>query len=138
MRRQLSRFDIGSLVLIALTTAIGLLLWPRLPAQVAIHFSADGTPGNFVSRTAAVVGMPVVMVATGAVLKAAARFDPPENPPAFDGIVCSTMALLLFVQLYTLGTGLGYQIPIAVVIFTTALWTVFVVGYSIKTEGSRS
>ena len=138
MRWQLSRVDTGSLVLIALTTAVGVLLWPQLPPEVAIHVSADGTPGNFVSRTTAVVGMPVVMVVTGAVLKAAGQVDPPEHPETLDAIICSMMALFVVVQLFTLGTGLGYPIPMTVVLLATALWTVFVVGYSLRNEGLGS
>lgn len=79
--------------------------------------------------------MPTVMVATGAVLKGAARIDPPKNVHAHDAVVCSTMLLFLVVHLFTLGSSLGYRIPFAVLPVATAVWTLFVVGYTLKHEG---
>jgi uncharacterized membrane protein len=131
----MSRLDAASLLVIVLTGAVGAVLWPRLPPEVPIHFSATGTPGNYVSRTVAVLAMPIVMTVTGVVLKVVVRIDPPRSTRAHDAVVCSTMLLLLVVHLFTLGSGLGYHVPFAVLPVATAVWTVFVVGYTLKHEG---
>lgn len=135
MTRRYSRFDIASIGIIALALVAGVVLWPRLPGQVAIHFSASGTPGNYVSRTVAVVAMPAVMVVTGGFLKVVMRIDPPTNKRAYDAIVCSTLLLLLVIHLFTLGWALGYRIPFVVVPAVVAVWTVFVVGSALASEG---
>ena len=114
MTRRLSRLDAASVALIALTAVLGIALWPRLPSRVAIHFSASGVPGNYVSRPIAVFGMPVVMVATVLFLRGVARVDPPTDRRSFDVIVCSTVFLLAVVQSFALAWNLGYRIPFAV------------------------
>jgi hypothetical protein len=47
------------------------------------------------------------------------------------------MLLLAVVQGFTLGWSLGYRIPFAVVPAVVVLWSVLVVGYSLRAEGSR-
>jgi uncharacterized membrane protein len=135
--RRVPRVDPWSVVIVVLTASIGSVLRSRLPPTVAIHFSAAGTPGNYVPRAVAVFGMPLVMVLTLAVLRGAARIDPPEDPRAFDVVVRSTMLLLAVVQGFTLGWSLRYRIPFAVVPAVVVLWSVLVVGYSLRAEGSR-
>lgn len=135
MSSKLSPLDVASLFVIVLTVAVGVVLWPRLPSQVPIHFSATGTPGNDVSRTVAVLVMPIVMVVFGAVLKGVAQIDPPKNARAHDAVICSTMMLFLVVHVFTLGSSLGYRIPFAALPVATAIWIVFVVGYTLKHEG---
>jgi uncharacterized membrane protein len=129
-----SRLDAASLLVIALTVVIGAALWPRLPPQIPIHFSATGTPGNYVSRLVAVLAMPIVMTGTVFVLKAVAWIDPPKSERAYGVIICSTLLLFLVVHLFTLGSSLGYPIPFAVLPVATAVWTVFVVGYTMRHE----
>jgi len=102
--------------------------------MVAIHFSATGTPGNYVSRTLAVFGMSVVMLVTMVVMKSAARIDPPNDPRAFDVVVCSTMVLFAGVRSFALGWNLGYRVPFGIVLAGVAVWTVFVVGYTLVHE----
>lgn len=135
MSIELSRLDAASVLVIGLTVAVGVSLWPRLPQRVPIHVSATGTPGTFVSRNVAVLAMPIVMAATGALLKAVAEIDPPKSPRAYDAVVCSTMLLFLVVHLYTLGSSLSYRIPFVVLPVATGVWTVFVVGSTLKHEG---
>lgn len=56
--------------LLALTSAIillpmlcGLLLWARLPETLATHFGADNAPNGFSSKTTAVFGLPLLLLA---------------------------------------------------------------------------
>jgi hypothetical protein len=79
--------------------------------------------------------MPAVMVATGGFLKAVARIDPPASERAYDAIVCSTLLLFLIVHLFTLGWALGYRLPFVVIPAVVVVWTVFVVGSALASEG---
>ena len=135
MTPKFSDVDIISLLVIAVTVVIGTLLWPRLPTQVPIHFSASGTPGNYVPRTVAVLAMPIVMTATAIVLKGVARIDPPEDTRKYDTIICSTMCLFFVGHLFTLGSSIGYSLPFGILPVTTTIWTVFVVYLAVKLEG---
>lgn len=135
MTRRLSRLDLASLGVVLLALVVGVVIWPRLPEQVAIHFSASGTPGNYVPRTVAVGAMPAVMVATGGFLKAVARIDAPASERAYDAIVCSTLLLFLIVHLFILGWALGYRLPFVVIPAVVVVWTVFVVGSALASEG---
>ena len=40
----------------------GLLLWNRLPEQIALHWGADGMPNGWGSRTLAVFGLPLMLL----------------------------------------------------------------------------
>jgi hypothetical protein len=79
--------------------------------------------------------MPVVMVATVLFLRGVARVDPPTDRRSFDVIVCSTVFLLAVVQSFALAWNLGYRIPFAVLPLVVAVWSVFVVGYALITDG---
>lgn len=46
MRARLPWWAAVTIVLIGVTTLVGLLAWAPLPARLAIHFSAAGRAGN--------------------------------------------------------------------------------------------
>lgn len=135
MRRRRFKWDYVSLGVITVTAVGGGLLWQFLPGEVAIHFSFSGRPGNYVSRTVAVVVMPVLMLLTLLVMKGVACIDPPNDSGAFAIIVCSTMLLLATVQAFVLAWNLGHPVPFVLLPLVTGVWTVFVVGYSLRHEG---
>ncbi|MFW6320476.1 MAG: DUF1648 domain-containing protein [Halohasta sp.] len=118
-----------SLGLVVLTAAAGVALWPRLPAEMAIHFSATGTPDNSVSKPLAVFLMPAIMLGTLAVLAGALRVDPPEDPhiPAVTAV--STMGFMAAIQGLVLAWNLGYPVPFDLVIGGAVLWVLALTGY---------
>jgi len=137
MARRQSRADIASGALIALTALAGFAVWSRLPAEVAIHFSASGTPDNYVSKSVGVVLMPVLMLATLIVLKGAFRYDPPEVPRVAATITIATMAFMSAIYGLVLAWNLGYPVPFDLVLVGSLVWAVFVVGYAVKMEYAR-
>ena len=48
---------------ILLQTAVGVILWDRLPEQIATHFGLDGQPDGYSSRAFTVFGMPLILLA---------------------------------------------------------------------------
>ena len=117
------------------TTLVALALSPRLPVRVAIHLSATGTPGNEVPRALAVALVPASLLGTWALLSAAAQLDPPDDPRTIDAITCSTLVLLSVVHLLLLARALDHRAPMAVLFLAVAVWSSFVVGYTLSREG---
>ncbi|WP_123534938.1 DUF1648 domain-containing protein [Halosimplex salinum] len=133
-----TRLDWLSYGIIAATLLAGVALWGRLPAEMAIHFSASGTPDNFVPRWAAVGSMPALMVVTLLFVDAAARFDPPKDPRVIDVVKVATAGLLAAVQGFILAWNLGYEVPFDLLMAGVLLWTVAVVGYAVARERGAS
>ena len=48
---------------ILLQTVVGVILWDRLPEQIATHFGLNGQPDGYSSRAFTVFGMPLVLLA---------------------------------------------------------------------------
>ena len=48
---------------ILLQTVVGVILWDRLPEQIATHFGLNGQPDGYSGRTFTVFGMPLVLLA---------------------------------------------------------------------------
>ncbi|MBQ7785797.1 MAG: SdpI family protein [Clostridia bacterium] len=48
---------------VLLQTAIGIVLWDRLPEQIATHFDFSNEPNGWSSRTFTVFGMPLILLA---------------------------------------------------------------------------
>lgn len=49
-------------IIILLPAVVGLLLWNRLPEQIATHFDANGNPDGWSSRGFAVFGLPLFIL----------------------------------------------------------------------------
>ena len=58
---------IATCLVCLLPILLGLALWDRLPEMMAIHFDMHNNPDNFVPKSVAVVGMPLLMVILQAV-----------------------------------------------------------------------
>ncbi|RLM39804.1 MULTISPECIES: DUF1648 domain-containing protein [unclassified Haloarcula] len=134
MARRQSRADIVSGAIIALTAMAGVAVWSRLPAEVAVHFSASGTPDNYVSKPVGVVLMPALMLGTLIVLKGAFRYDPPDVPQVAATVTVATMAFMGAIHGLVLAWNLGYQVPFDLVLVGSLVWAVLIVGYAVKME----
>lgn len=130
------RSDWLALSLVVATAAVGVALLPRLPAEVAIHFSAGGTPDNFVPRSVAVVMLPLIAVGTIAIVRLAARVDPPNDPRSIDVLIVGVTGLLCAIHLLVLGWNLGYAVPISLVVVGAVLWTSGLAGYVVLRENA--
>ncbi len=49
-------------IITVLPMLVGLLLWNRLPEQIATHFDANGNPDGWSSRFVAVFGLPLILL----------------------------------------------------------------------------
>jgi uncharacterized membrane protein len=102
----------AAIVLItALATAV---VYPDLPAEMAIHFDAGGEPDSYLTRPLAVALLPGLGLGLLALFAAVPRLDPlGENFAAFeryyDLAVVVTLAILAYVHALIVGYNLGYQ-----------------------------
>ena len=47
---------------ILLQTVVGMILWDRLPEQIATHFGFNNQPDGYSSRVFTVFGMPLILL----------------------------------------------------------------------------
>jgi len=120
--------------LIALAVLVSLALWPRLPAEVAIHFPASGTPDNYVAKSLGVALLPVVMVLTFVFMQLVVRYDPPADPRVPAVVTVATMGFLGTLHVLVLGWNLGYPMPFDLVLVGSLVWAALLCGYAIRRE----
>ncbi len=108
--------------LILLTTLVGILLLPRLPAEMAIHFTAGGSPNRYVSKLIGIVIVPAAMALALVAVRLAYQADPPTNPEIIPVMTNGILGMLSVTHVAVLLWNLGYQVSI------TALTVGIVVG----------
>lgn len=107
IRRQIDATAIG---LVTIVTLAGVALWPRLPAELAIHWSG-GAPDSFVAKPLALGG--IWGLAVGAV--AFIRLAPPtlgSTPGGPNLSVLFVGGVIAWVQAITIVWNLGYHFTI--------------------------
>ena len=130
-----TRTDGLATALLALATLAGVALWSQLPAEVAIHFSASGTPDNYVPKAVGVLMLPAIMLGTLVVLRLALRFDPPSDPMTGPVVTVATMGFLGAIHLLVLGWNAGYPVPIDGLLVGSLVWAVLITAYVVRKEG---
>ncbi|MBP3493535.1 MAG: SdpI family protein [Oscillospiraceae bacterium] len=118
-------------LLTLLPIAAGLLLWNKLPAQIAIHFAADGTPDNWASKLVAVVGLPLLVTALHLLCIAMTAIDPKHKNHDARQLtlmlwICPMVSALVSVLM--LGNALGKvdttSVPFFVTVFLGVLFVI--------------
>jgi len=96
----------------AIPVVAALLVWDSLPAEMAIHWNAAGTPDNAVAKPLATLGLPlfgVAMVAFVRLVPDSLTSTPGGETPAilFLGVVFAWVETLVLVW------NLGYRFNVA-------------------------
>lgn len=117
---QRRRTTIGLAIVLASAVA-SVLTYPELPRQMAIHFTAEGTPDSYLDRPFAVALLPALGVVILGMYAVIPRLDPlGENIAAFedyyDLAAVATVAILAYVHAAILGYNLGYRYEMGQVI----------------------
>lgn len=122
---QSNRLAVG---LLAAAAAVGVLLWPALPADVAIHWNASGAPDTVVSKPVAVFGLPAFGVAVVAFTRLAP--DSLTNTPGGeDATVVFVGAALAAVQGAVYAWNLGFEFAVGVVVAAVLVAAALLVWY---------
>ena len=130
-----SRSDGLAVGIVALTALAGVALWPQLPAEVAIHFSASGTPDNYVPKAVGVFLLPAIMLATLLVMRVSMAADPPSHPQTGPVVVLTTTAFLGVVHVLVLAWNAGYAVPLDGLLVGALVFGASLVGYTLWREG---
>ncbi|MEF8880894.1 MAG: DUF1648 domain-containing protein [Halapricum sp.] len=115
------RSDLVATGLLAATALAGVVLWNDLPAEMAIHFDASGTPDNYVDKPLGVLLAPAIGFGAIWFTRLSARADPSADPRVIAGAVYFVGGLIAYVQALVLAYNLGHRFSM-----TTALVPVFV------------
>ncbi|MDS0282053.1 DUF1648 domain-containing protein [Haloarcula onubensis] len=131
-----SRTDGLAVGIVALAALAGVALWPQLPAEVAIHFSASGTPDNHVPKAVGVVLLPGLMLGLLVLVQAGLAADPPSHPQTGPVVVLSTTAFLGVIHVLVIAWNAGYPVPLDGLLVGTLVFAALLVGYSVWREGT--
>ena len=129
-----SRSDGLAAGIVGLSALAGVALWPQLPAQVAIHFSASGTPDNYVSKAVGVVLLPAIMLSTLLILRVALHVAPPSHPRTGPVAVLATTGFLGAVHVLVLAWNVGYPVSLDGLLVGTLVFVAMLVGYTLWRE----
>lgn len=99
-------------VVMLLPILLGVLLWDRLPEQVATHFDFEGNPNGWTSKGFTVFGIPLFLLVCQWVAVAATLSDPKHknlSEKVFKLILWLVPAISLILVFVTYGYALGYE-----------------------------
>lgn len=104
-----------------LPMALGLYLYPQLPAQIPSHWGFDGTVNDYMGKATMVFGMPLFMTAMTIFVMFMVEQDPKKRnqAPAMKAIslwTCPVLSLLLVP--ISLFIAMGYDLPVAQIVCT--------------------
>ena len=109
MWKNHKRTIIFTTILCLLPIVAGLLLWDKLPEQLAIHFNAANEPDNFAPKAVAVVGMPVFIAAIHLVCLFVTANDPKKQN--ITGVMKTLMLWICpFISWLCAGMTMGYAL----------------------------
>lgn len=119
------------LVLIVADLIFAALVYPHLPARVASHWNLRGQIDAYSGRTAAVLVLPAIALATWLLLRWLPRIDPRRGNYAkfagsYETVILAVVALVVAIHVLMLGAALGWPIAMDRVV-AIALGALFVV-----------
>jgi len=103
-----------SIVLIAVALLAGLLVWDRLPDQVASHWNENDQVDGYMSKTWGVLLMPLVSLGMLLLFLVVPSIDPLKANiaafrPIFNTFILLMIGFMTYMHGLTLAWGLGYQ-----------------------------
>ena len=109
---------IVSIIALLIPVLAGVILWNKLPDEIATHWGVDGNPNGYSSRTFAVFGMPVILLIVHlAVSLTTAKKDTDAISDKLFGLllwICPVMSIM--VSTITYATALGYDVDVPSVV----------------------
>ena len=102
-----------------LPALVGLVLWHQLPAELPIHWNAQGEVDGVSSKTVAVLGMPLFLVAMQWVVTLAMLADPKRQNHSAKMLHLSLWlipAVSIMVGAVTYATALGHEVRVGLIL----------------------
>jgi uncharacterized membrane protein len=104
-----------SLLIVVAAVVASAVAYPNLPTTIATHWDMLGRPNGWSSRVWGGWVMPIVLLATYALMRALPAIDPRGSnyakfDGAFEGIIVSIMLFMLGLHIIILRAALGYPV----------------------------
>ena len=99
-------------IVMVIPILVGVLLWERLPEQIATHFDFEGNPNGWTSRGFTVFGIPLFLLACQWIAVAATLSDPKHkniSEKVFRMILWFVPLVSLILTVVCYGYELGYD-----------------------------
>jgi len=125
------RFDLLAVRLLLLPAVGALLVWDALPAEMAIHWNAAGTPDNAVAKPLATLGLPLFGVAT--VVAVRLLPDSLTNTPGGDTVSILVVGVVFaWVETLVLVWDLGYRFNVTLATLPVVVLAAGLVWYVLR------
>lgn len=110
-----TRTIIFAIVLLAFV--VGILVYPRMPEQMASHWNAQGQVDGYMSRFWGVFFLPLMLVVLASLLLLLPKIDPlrrniEQFRAQYERFVVLALGFFLYVHLFTLAANLGWKMQI--------------------------
>lgn len=106
---------------ILLQTVVGVMLWDRLPEQIATHFNVNNEPDGYSSKVFTVFGMPLLLLALqGACLMMSCSGNhkiASADPRVRRLVIYIIPAISLLVMMMTYGHALGMTLDVGRIVY---------------------
>lgn len=107
-------------LLVFLALSATALAWARLPERMPMHWNIAGEVDRYGSRAEGALLLPLVMVATWAMMRVLPRIDPRRASYAkmagtYDLVITIVLASLLVLHVTILAVALGYPVDVSTV-----------------------
>ena len=129
------RFDLLAVALMAIPAVAALLVWDALPAEMAIHWNATGTPHNTAAKPLATFGLPLFGAATVAFVRLLP--DSLTSTPGGETVTILFVGVVFaWVETLVLGWNLGYRFNVTLATLPVLVVAAGLVWYAVRT-GTR-
>ena len=126
------RFDLLAVALLAIPAVAALLVWDALPAEMAIHWNAAGTPDNAVAKPLATFGLPLFGAATVAFVRLLP--DSQTSTPGGETVSILFVAVVFaWVEGLVLAWNLGYRFNVTLATLPVLVLAAGLVWYAVRT-----
>jgi uncharacterized membrane protein len=130
------RADLLAYAVIGLAVLAGLVLWPRLPAEMAIHFDATSSPDSYVARPVGVLLAPTIGVAAVLLIRRGRDLGGGSTDPAVeDASVAFVGVVVAYVHGLVLAWNAGLRFDVTVTTPPVLGLAVLLVVYALRPEG---
>jgi uncharacterized membrane protein len=129
--------DLAGGAVVLLMAVASVVLYPRLPEEMAVHFSAAGRPDSYLPKPLAVAMLPAVAALVVATFRVIPAVDPlGGNIEGFrryyDFLAVFVTGVLAYAHGLVLAYNLGYRFDVTVVVVPLLAVTYVVAGYVIE------
>lgn len=138
LRQSVRPADLLGVALLAAAALAGVVLWPRLPGEMAIHFDASGTPDNYTSKPLGVVLAPAIGVLAVAAMRGAKRIDPGADERTLSVAVVYVAGVIAYVQGLVLAFNLGHAFSMTAALAPVFVGAAVLVAYALVRDGALS